>query len=49
MKFLTRIFGSMLFLAFSMGAFAGEMPFTQKNLDSLRAAGKPVVVHIHAA
>jgi thioredoxin 1 len=29
-------------------AGAGEMPFSQKTFDDLRAAGKPVVVHVYA-
>jgi thiol-disulfide isomerase/thioredoxin len=49
MKFLTRIFFCILFFAVNTGAFAGEMSFSQKAFDELRAAGKPVAVHIHAS
>lgn len=48
MKFLSRIFFGILFMAIGIGASAAEMPFSQKTFDELRAAGKPVAVHIHA-
>lgn len=34
-------------MAVTAGTFAGEMPFDRKVFDELRAAGTPVVVHVH--
>lgn len=45
--FYSVLFGVLLSAASAM-ASAGEMPFNQKMFDELRAAGKPVVVHVHA-
>lgn len=48
MKFFSRIFAGLAFVAMSLGAMAGELPFSQKVFDDLRAAGKPVAIHVHA-
>lgn len=48
MTFLFRIFVGFVFMALSAITAAGEMPFNRKVFDELRAAGKPVAVHIHA-
>lgn len=45
--FYSVLFGVVL-AAISAVVSAGEMPFNQKVFDELRAAGKPVVVHVHA-
>lgn len=48
MRFFTKI--GLLFLFLQGGAvFAAGEAFTQAQFDSLQSAGKPVVVHIHAA
>ncbi len=49
MKFLSRIVFSFALVLASLAAIAGEMPFSQKIFDDLRANGKPVVVHVHAS
>lgn len=48
MKLLSRIFAGCAFMAVSLGALAVELPFNQKVFDDLRAAGKPVAIHVHA-
>jgi len=48
MKMFTRIVLSFILLFSACIVFAGEVPYTQKSLDELRANGKPVVVHFHA-
>jgi thiol-disulfide isomerase/thioredoxin len=48
MKVLSRIICSLALMVFSFNVFAGEMPFSQKAFDELRAADKPVIVHFHA-
>lgn len=48
MKLLCRFILGFVLLMCSLTLFAGELPFDQKEFDNLRAAGKPVVVHIHA-
>ena len=45
--FSSVLFGAVLAIANAV-ASAGEMPFSKKAFDDLRAAGKPVVVHISA-
>ena len=48
MKRLYRgLFGLAMLLS-ATAANAGEVPFEQKLFDDLRAAGKPVAVHIYA-
>ena len=47
MKHLIKaIFAFVLFQAVSV--FAAGQAFTQANFDALQAAGKPVIVHVHA-
>jgi thioredoxin 1 len=47
MKHLIKaIFAFILFQAASV--FAAGQAFTQANFDALQAAGKPVIVHVHA-
>ena len=48
MKFFLRLFFGFFLLLSSLTAFSGELPFSQKTFDDLRAAGKPVVVYVHA-
>ena len=48
MKRVSRVlFGLFLLLSGAL-ANAGEVPFSQKLFDDLRAAGKPVAVHVYA-
>ena len=48
MKAFYSVLLGVFFAATSVMTSAGEMPFSQKMFDELRAAGKPVVVHVHA-
>ena len=48
MKTLYGVLLGVFFAAASTMASGGEMSFSQKMFDDLRAAGKPVVVHVHA-
>lgn len=49
MKFsVSRIVLGFTLVLASLTALAGEVPFSQKTFDDLRASGKPVVVHVHA-
>ncbi len=43
---IKAVFTFILFQAVSV--FAAGQAFTQANFDALQAAGKPVVVHVHA-
>jgi thiol-disulfide isomerase/thioredoxin len=49
MHLMSRLALGLASLAVSLAAAAGEMPFSQKAFDELRAAGKPVVLHVHAS
>lgn len=49
MNLLSRIFASLVFTVLSVAAQAGEMPFDQKAFDDLRAAGKPLALHIYSS
>lgn len=48
MKFALRSILAFTLLVSSLFAFAGEQAFDRTTFDTLRAAGKPVVVHVHA-
>jgi len=48
MKFVFRSILAFTLLVTSLFAFAGEQAFDQTTFDALRAAGNPVVVHVHA-
>ena len=48
MKLLHRLLLGVVLSAACVVVHAGEMPFSQKLFDDLRAAGKPVVVHVYA-
>jgi thioredoxin 1 len=48
MKTLARLACGFVILMSSLGVSAAEMPFNQKTFDELRAAGKPVALHVHA-
>ena len=48
MKTIYSVLLGFFFAVASTMASGGELPFTEKVFDELRAAGKPVVVHIHA-
>jgi thioredoxin 1 len=43
-----RHFTGLLVMLLSVGAIAAEKPFSQKLFDEARAAGNPVVIHVHA-
>jgi len=48
MALITRSLVALVLLLSGVFAHAGEQAFDQKSFDDLRAAGKPVVVHVHA-
>jgi len=48
MKLLPRAVLGFTLMVASLAVFAGEMPYSQKTFDDLRAAGSPVVVDVHA-
>ena len=47
-RVLSRVLFGLVVLCSSALAGAGEVPFQQKLFDDLRAAGKPVAVHVYA-
>lgn len=48
MIFYLRLLTAFFVMVGSTSAMAAEMPFTQKAFDEARAAGKPVVIHVHS-
>lgn len=48
MKFALRSILAFALLVSSFFAFAGQQTFNQATFDALRAADKPVVVHVYA-
>ncbi len=48
MKFVLRSILAFTLLVSSLFAHAGEQAFDQSTFDTLRAAGSPFVVHVHA-
>ena len=49
MNMMSRLALGLATLTLGLAATAGEVPFDQKTFDDLRAAGRPVVLHVHAA